>query len=466
MRGTKRLVVLLLAAAFLFTASAGTLSLKGFDDCRYARKGLEMLERGAFFETTWAGQPDPSYPPLQFWIVGRSFAIFGANDFAARLPSILMALGICVLTYLIGKRTVGSRAAVAGIAVLLITPVFVTHARRAMIDVPLCFWTTLAFLVFLLGLRRPRLHLLFAIPLGAAILTKSVLGLLPLVVVPAAALSPALRRSLRNPWLWGGVLAGLAVGAAWPAHQYARHGGSFLRAHFDATIFSRVAGASEFDGPSESYVTMLLEEYQPVVLVAFAGLVLFLWNRRRRESGRSDLLVWWVLIPLVLYSLSVRRSAKYLIPLVPAFSLFAGHLLQEKARPVARALSKWVAPVLVVAAGAVYWIAPTLLTGDGNAVYKEYAPTARAELPAGSVLPYVGAPRDEYRNIEHVALWYWNVDVEQPSPPREAVAAALAAEHRSLVCQRDRLAAIDSLGVAYELAVMRGWGLVRLSTAP
>ena len=91
------LLVLLLAAAFAWTAATGELGLKTFDDCRYARKGLEMMQRGGFMEVTWAGRPDFPYPPLQFWLIGRAMAVFGPGDFAARFPSMVMALGTIVV---------------------------------------------------------------------------------------------------------------------------------------------------------------------------------------------------------------------------------------------------------------------------------------------------------------------------------------------------------------------------------
>jgi 4-amino-4-deoxy-L-arabinose transferase-like glycosyltransferase len=86
----------------VFTANIHRVSLPSFDDCFYARKGVEVLERGFSFELTWSGQPNYQNPPLPFWVLASSFRVFGENDFAARLPSVVMALGILVLTYRIG----------------------------------------------------------------------------------------------------------------------------------------------------------------------------------------------------------------------------------------------------------------------------------------------------------------------------------------------------------------------------
>jgi len=97
-----------------------------------------------------------------------------------------------------------------------LSPYFSDHARRVMQEIPFGLWTALAMLTLLESRRRPRLMVFFALPLAAAILTKSVLGLLPLLVlVVSVAAVPALRSVLKNPWAWVGVIGGLALAASW-----------------------------------------------------------------------------------------------------------------------------------------------------------------------------------------------------------------------------------------------------------
>lgn len=459
--------MLLVAAAFLFSAGPERLGLKTFDDCRYARKGLEMSRSGGFLEPTWAGRPDFGYPPLQFWIIGRSMSVFGDSDFAATLPSMLMGLGIMAATFWIGRLTVGRGAAVAGLSLLVLTPLFTNHARRCMTELPLAFWTTMAFLVFLAGLKRPKLHLLFAIPLGAAILTKSVLGLLPLIVIPAALVSPDLRRSLRNPWFWGGVAGGLGLGAIWPLHHALRYGRPFLETHFMTTVLSRVSGTTELPHAPAGYPRLLWNHYQPLILPAVLGLGYALWRRWRAGEKRADFIVLWFVLPTILYSFAAWRTHRYLFPVLPALALLSGHIIARKARPLAPFLSMWLAPAILLAGGVAYWITPELLTGHGDAelratAYKEYAATARAIIPAGARLPFVGDPREGFWKAENIVMRYWDAEPLPASPPREAVAGALREGHRLVLVERERLAGIDSLGVDYEVKMMSNFGLVEI----
>ena len=297
-----------LIAVLLFSASMNVMSLKSHDDCHYAQKGAEMWQRGAFFTVTWAGRTDFQYPPLQFWLLGRSFALFGKNDFAARLPSLLMAVAMLLMTYRIGTAMVGRRAAMVATAVLLLTTLFITNARRCQTDIPLAFWTTLAILIYIEGLEKPKLHALIAIPLSAAVLTKSVLGLFPLVVVPAAMLVPALRKTLRNGWLWLGLALGLGLGASWTIHQYVNFGGAFMSFHYGTMVFSRTAQPLNLMDMLTGYALILMEHYQPLVLPALAGLIFFIMDRRRRGSTAADFLVIWAVLPVVLSSFSGLSS--------------------------------------------------------------------------------------------------------------------------------------------------------------
>jgi 4-amino-4-deoxy-L-arabinose transferase-like glycosyltransferase len=71
-----------------------------------------------------------------------------------------------------------------------------------MMEIPLTFWTALSILAFLEGLRRRSWLPLIAVGVAGGILTKSVLGLLPVVIIVAsAALVPDWRTCFRGLWL-------------------------------------------------------------------------------------------------------------------------------------------------------------------------------------------------------------------------------------------------------------------------
>jgi len=470
--------VLMLVAVLVFTASANYMSLKSYDDCHYAQKGVEMLRRGAVSTVTWADRVDFQYPPLQFWLLARSFWLYGKNDFAARLPSILMAIGILLMTYRLGSLTIGKSGALVAVAALMLTPLFVTNARRCQTDIPLAFWTTLAMLIYVEGLDRPKVHAWMAVPMAAGILTKSVLGLFPLVVVPAGLLVPAIRKTLRNVWLWLGLVLGVVLGASWSVHQFALYGNEFISFHYGTMVMSRTAGPLDLAGILTDYPAILLEHYQPIVLPALAGLVLYLVDRfrgRRDEGSRavtagrgrsseSDLLVVWAVLPVVLYSLSSLRHLRYLFPILPVYGILTGYLVSTRFRKWVTPLCGYAVPALTLVSACVYWFVPTLFAGDNNQVFKQEIAVAREHLAPGTMLPYSG---EEYWAEANPLLYYWGVKLERPGDTtQEAVAKALRAKHRSMICVRERLDDVERMGIEHETMVTgKGWAWLRFPEA-
>jgi 4-amino-4-deoxy-L-arabinose transferase-like glycosyltransferase len=455
----RELVVLLLAGALLFSANALKLALPALDDCFYARKAVEMQRDGGFFTVTWADRPAFQNPPLQIWLTARSFALLGENDLAARLPSILMALGILMGTYRIAQLTVGPQAGVGASALLLLSPTFVNHARRSMLEVPLAFWVLLAVLVLIEGLRHPRRHVLFALPLGAAVLTKSVLGLLPLAILVAGAVAcPPLRASLRRPWIWLGIVGGLALGGSWTLHQYLVFGPEAVRKHYLDEIVSRSTQPLGLRQLLLGYPTALLASYQPVILPGAVGAVALFRRWRDNRSDPSCLLPIWVALPVVLYSLSSARSARYLFPVFPALALCAGHWITVRVPRFAAALRTAVAPAVAVAAAVVFWVRPAMLAAEGTSFFKEDR-VIRARVPEGEAIPYLGS-RGDYWALANPILYYTGRRLEAPSATAEDALRAAAGRSGLVLVQRSRRGELEPAG--YTVVLERPeWALVQ-----
>src|SRR5262249_15432586 len=123
-------------------------------------------------------------------------------------------------TYLLGRRSVGERAAFWGGLALALSPGFLSVGRLLVLDGLLTLWVTFSFLAVFEALRTNRLHwrwwLLAALACGLAILTKGPIAVV--LLFPPLLLHRWLTgRSLRigwKPWLaFAAVL--LAVCLPW-----------------------------------------------------------------------------------------------------------------------------------------------------------------------------------------------------------------------------------------------------------
>ena len=454
--GVGPLLVLLVAGAVLFSANAGSLGLPAIDDCFYARKGVEMARRGPSFTVTWNGEPTFQNPPMAFWALAGSYTLLGENDFAARAPSMLMALGIMVGVWRLGSVASGAGTGAAA-ALLLLTPGFTNQARRCMLEIPLTFWVTAAMVVLVESRRRPRLLWLVALPLAGGILTKSVLGLLPLALAAAAfALAPAWRATLLRVGFLAGVAAGLALGATWPLHQWLTFGPDALHAHFVAEISARATERFSLWGFLFHYPRIILSLYQPVVLPALVGAVIF-WRRRREPGGEvAVLLVLWAFLPVALYSFSATRSTRYVYPILPALALCAAEWLTRSFPRVSAALVRVVAPLAAAAAAAVFWVQPSLLASTGTKVFKDDQQIGR-RVPPGEGIAYLGDP-ERYWRIANPLLYYQERSLAPSSASAlEAVAQSRRTSSRLLFVERRRLPELEALATAPALVDGGDW---------
>jgi 4-amino-4-deoxy-L-arabinose transferase-like glycosyltransferase len=459
--GAPRRPALLFAASLvLATANIHTLSLPAIDDCFYARKGVEMARQPSF-TVTWGGTPNFQNPPLQFWILALSYRLLGENDLAARLPSALMAVGTLIATYAIGARTLGHGAAAAGTALLSLSPYFQNQARRCMLDLPLAFWTTLAVLAFVEGLARPRRHLLVALPLGAALLTKSVLGLVALLPCAATLLVfPPARAALLRPWLWLGAAGGLALGASWPFMQWLEHGPSALEAQFLGEVLRRASAEADPRGSWLDYPKVLLESYQPVILPALFGAAA-LWRAWRHDRAPGmPLLLSWAFGPALLYSLSSARAPRYLFPSFPALALCGGFLLARALPRLARTLPGWPAAVPLLGAAVVFWVRPSLLTLEGTAPFKRNKEVLQARIAAAEALPYLG---ERYWERANPLLYYADRRLAPPAVSAWPAAAQAASGSGLVLVERARLGELARIRPPREVVLENGdWSLVSL----
>jgi 4-amino-4-deoxy-L-arabinose transferase-like glycosyltransferase len=83
----------------IYIVGSITIPLMEIDSVQYANISREMLLHKNFLQIFDQGKDYLDKPPLLFWISAISMYFFGINDFAFRLPSILMAIIAIYSTY-------------------------------------------------------------------------------------------------------------------------------------------------------------------------------------------------------------------------------------------------------------------------------------------------------------------------------------------------------------------------------
>lgn len=316
--GNYRGMALLLFAAVTLLLFLGTRGLNEPDEGRYAEIAREMTVSGDWLVPHLNGIEHFQKPPLLYWLTASSVRVLGANEWAARLPSALAALGIVILTYGIARRVFDNATAVAATLVLVTSAEFFALARLLTPDMLLTFWVTAA-IASLLYQRR----WLFFVCMGFGFLTK---GPMALVVPISAAIGWrwTIRRDAGQaplPWLRGMAIT-LAIGLSWFICLSLRDGALFDY-FWRYELVERFASSTH--GRSKPFWFFL-----PVLLIGFVPWIVFLPQRAREvwtrwRSGEwtdaDRLLLCWIVPPFLLLSISGSKLPTYILPLFPALSL-------------------------------------------------------------------------------------------------------------------------------------------------
>ena len=326
------LLTAITVAAVCCLARLGTLPLIQPDEGRNAEVAREMDARGAWLVPTYDGLPYLDKPAFYFRLVGLSMAALGDNETAARLPGALAAVGVLTLVYLFARRSYGGRAAAFAVLVVGTTPLVIAFARIVIFDMLLALFVIAAVFAGYVaeeqeGSARRRWYLLGAACAGIGTLVKGPVGfLLPALVLAAFHLldrRPAAIRRLLAPL---NLLVFLAIVLPWflgVSHQrpdFPYYGLVEESLHrFTSPQFHRSA-------PFWYYVPVIAGVFFPWSILLPESAVAA-WRARVRWPRADRLLVSWVLVAVVFFSISQSKLPGYVLTAVVALGILVARVL-------------------------------------------------------------------------------------------------------------------------------------------
>ena len=386
---------MLVAAAVYAGCMISPPSLMDDVDAVQAQIARNMLVSGDYVTARLDGIPYLEKAPLIYWLIAGSFKVFGATDWAARIPMVLAALALAWLTTAFGRWAFGIRAGFyAGLCISTCFGLFL-FTRILIPDVMLTGAIALSMWAFLRAIdedeRRPRWWaFVMAASLGTSLLFKSLVG----VVFPVAAalIYLVITRQLFHRKIWKalhpltGLLVILLIAAPWHILAALRNPPFFE--------FTMRSAPGEYHGflwfyfINEQLLRFLNmrypRDYDTVPRLYFWGfhlLWLFPWSvyfpaitrlnyKPLDRAGRTRLLaLCWAGFILVFFTFSTTQEY-YSMPCYPALALLLGSAMAAGGNWI-RYGTRVLCGVLILAAGAVltlYFLAWNLATpGDISA---------------------------------------------------------------------------------------------------
>lgn len=361
-------------------------------DAVQAQIARNMLDSGDWVSARLNGVLYLEKSPLVYWLMALSYSIFGAHDWAARLPIALAAIALCWLTCRFGVWAFSPTAGLYSGLVLATSVGLFLFTRILIPDVILTLTITLAMWAFLRALddqepHAPQWALAFWASMGAGLLLKGLIAVLFPVAAAGLYLLATKQLFARRTWRALRPLAGasLALLIAAPWHILAT-----LRnpPYLDFTFSSGPGnwrGFFWFYFLNEHVLRFLNlrypRDYNTVPRVAFwlfHLLWLFPWSallpavatlnyRPTDRAGRTRLLaLCWTGFLLAFFTFSTTQEY-YSMPCYPALALLLGCAMAAGGRAITigtRVVAA-IATLAAVAIGFIWWQVRNLPTpGD------------------------------------------------------------------------------------------------------
>ncbi len=426
MTSTRLVPATLFAAVAALVIGIAPTPLWDEDESRFAAIARTMVETGDWVVPTYNGTLAVDKPVLMHWCMAACMSVFGVNEFAARLPSVIATFLVAVALARAGRRWFDDATAAVAVAAYVGCLLVAIEAHAATPDAiltALTAWATVLAAEAIMPGRdgclarmTARRGLCVGLLLGLAVVCKGPIGFVgPLAVLGTWAWCLAVGRRLAGGrWsiaaiaraavpATGEALVALAplavtVGAIlaavpWYAAVTIRTDGAWTSGFFFVHNVGRFMAPMEKHGAGAWFhpVTMLVGFYPWSCFLPFA-MVVAVW---RAWQGTDDdrrpatlLALVWLAVWVGGFSAAATKLPNYVLPAYPAAALLVAIVAVDAARRAAA--GSWPHP---------RWMATGLaaLAFGGVATAATLVIAARYGLPgaepaaAVGLVPLVGA---------------------------------------------------------------------------
>lgn len=348
----KNFQFILIFSAILYLAFLGAYPLFDKDEPYYAEAAREMIESNSYIIPYFNYVPRYEKPILFYLLEVVSFKAFGVNEFAARLPSALLAIALLLINYFFAKRFAtdseeDTRFALYSSLILATSLEFFILARMSITDMALNFFISTALICFFIFYEKnifngstktqPMFLYLSATAIAVGVLTKGPIAiLLPgLIVTIFLLVSGKLLYFIRKFFLE--ILLSIfiiaLIAAPWYIAAHIESSGDFTKAFFLEENFNRFFSSVKVHKASPWWF------YLPVVLLGFMPWTLALpkalsglKSRLTRNDIKKDLLIYaliWFLCFFLFYSIAKVKLINYILPVYLPLSLIVAMALTD-----------------------------------------------------------------------------------------------------------------------------------------
>lgn len=328
-------LTLLFFTLFLYLAGNQLLAITDTAESNYALTAKEMVLSGDWISPRIYGRYWYDKPIFYYWELALSFALFGFNEMAARLPAAILGSASVLFTYWFARRTYGEKTGWLS-AIILGTSVECWILSKAVItDSTLFLFMSGAVAFFYLGYTENRkyysLCYLFA---ALATLTKGPIGiLLPGLACLLFLLYKKDLKEMAHVHLLSGLALFILIAGAWYGTMCYLHGKDFLLNFIGVHNVLR-ATVSEHPSHNKWYF------YLMIYFIGFAPWSFFIpfslfhrWKERKLNLRSADdmtqLLVIYAFVIFLFFQLVATKYTTYTFPALFSLSILTARLYRD-----------------------------------------------------------------------------------------------------------------------------------------
>ncbi|HHT9132441.1 MAG TPA: ArnT family glycosyltransferase, partial [Candidatus Tripitaka californicus] len=321
---------LMVLSSLLYVLNLGSTGLWEKHEALYAEVAREMLVDGHWIIPHLDGTVYIEKPPLYFWMVALcSIPVGDVNEFTARLPAALCAMGTVMVTFLLGRKLFNARVAFMGALILATCLLFMVYGRSVRQDTTFTFFISSALLAFYSGYtsdRKTFCFLSFWFLTALAVLTKGLFALF-LVVSPIILYlfwNNDLKILIERRFLFGGSAFVLTI-TAWLLPAYVWDEGDYIRqfilVNSGLSYALPLAESKHHHNVLRYVVGYFFYGMMPwsIFLIAFS--YRFFSKRLWRENRQLLFPAAWLFVMFLIFFLMGQKRSTYLLPLYPPAAL-------------------------------------------------------------------------------------------------------------------------------------------------
>ncbi len=383
------MIVLLALALLVRLLTLAAYPLADMTEARYGEIARKMLETGQWIVPQIDyGVPFWGKPPLSIWLTAISYGLFGINEFAARLPALLLSIGACALVYVLAYRQRGENFALRACVVLATTMLMMVDAGAVMTDPSMFFGTTLSMVAFWLAYRSGSRvwGYLFFLGLAIGLLAKGpvalVLSLAP--VIGWTVLTGRVRQIWRAlPWVTGTALTvALVIPWYWAAETQSPGFLHYFLVGEHWQRFTVTGWRGDLYGSGHAHARGTIWFYLFVATLPWSPWALWQLARRYRRaswweglrgsipsamrstfgsiSPASDhwpaYLLCWMLAPVIFFTAARNVLPTYVLPGLAGFALLVAGMWDSHASGGSKGRVAWLGILTPIAFAGIVWL--------------------------------------------------------------------------------------------------------------